>query len=640
MRRTLFICIFLTAAPLAAYWQVQNYDFILFDDPDYVTQNPYVMQGLSLEGLQWAFTQAHAGNWHPLTWLSLMLDSHVFGLDAGGYHLTNLLLHVVNVLLLFGLLKRMTGGLWRSAFVAAVFAIHPLHVESVAWVTERKDVLSLFFGLLTIWAYVGYARHGGIGRYLLVAILLALGLMAKQMLVTWPFVLLLLDYWPLRRMQVNGSHTDPKASHSSSIRSSPPIKLVLEKIPLFGIVAAAVVIVIFAQQSDKAIVDTAGLPMSARLGNALVSYVDYLGKMIWPRNLSVFYPHPALIGDGLWWWQVAGCAVLLAIITVVAYRLRRTRPYFLVGWLWYLGTLVPAIGLMQVGRQAMADRYTYIPLMGIYIILAWTAADLTAGWRSRKYILSITSAVVFSACLAGTWVQVGYWKNSQTLFTHALAVDWNNPLAHNSLGVVFLNQGKIDKATHHFQEAVRINPRHVSAQLNLANVLLSQKQPDQAIVHYKRTVELWPERIDARYSLATLLAIQGRYNQAIEHFRILLQTNPDHPGALNGLAWLLATSPDEGVRDGPMAVTLAERACRITTDSDTNFLDTLAAAYAEAGRFPEAITTARQASEVSTADTNKELDVALNLRLKLYEARQPYRQSNMPGNREGRKETF
>ncbi len=435
MRSEACIWLILITAVLLVYWQVGDHEFINYDDNVYITDNAQVQKGLTSKGIIWAFTTSHTGNWHPLTWISHMLDCELYGLNPRGHHLTNVLLHMANAILLFVVLRWMTGAIWRSGLVAALFALHPLHVESVAWAAERKDVLSTFFWLLTMVAYVHYVNRPGGKRYLLVLVTFFLGLMAKPMLVTLPFVLLLLDYWPLNRFKpraVTGSVEDQSLGFQSSGDDKLPIlKAVMEKTPLFLMSLFSCVVTVMAQQEAGAISTLEIVPFKLRIANGLVSFVAYMGKMIWPQDLAVFYPHP--ISDLQIWKPVAAGLFLLIVSTVALWVAQRCR-YVLVGWLWYLGTLVPVIGLVQVGEQAMADRYTYVPLIGLFIVVVWGFADLVKGWRSRRWVVSVSAAVMVLALMAGSWLQVAHWKSSVKLFKHALDATSNNYVAHYNLG--------------------------------------------------------------------------------------------------------------------------------------------------------------------------------------------------------------
>jgi hypothetical protein len=496
---------------IAVFIQVRTFDFITYDDYSYVTANPQVKAGLSLENFVWAFTSIHAYNWHPLTWLSLMLDCQLFGPDAGRLHLTNLLLHTANTVLLFILLFRMTKALWSSAFVAAAFALHPLHVQSVAWVAERKDVLSTLFWLLTMLFYVRYTERSSIGRYVLSLFVFTLGLMAKPMLVTLPVILLLLDYWPLKR------------------KCSLP-KLLFEKLPFVFLAGVSSVITFVVQSQSGAVRDIVKFPFDIRVINALVSYVQYILKMFWPVNLSVFYPHP---GRTLHFSNAVIPVVLLVVVTVLAIRLARAHSYLLFGWLWYICTLVPVIGLVQVGDQAMADRYTYIPLIGLFIIVAWGLPELLARYAFHKTILSIAAAVVLLAMTVSTCLQLRYWQNSITIFERAVEINPNSRVAQASLGVAFMRKNAFDDAIVHFERALQIDPCDAKTHLNIGVVYFSRdKKIDLAIVHFEKAVEIDPCDIPARLNLATALGKQGKTEQAIEQCDEITRLSPGRPEAI------------------------------------------------------------------------------------------------------------
>ena len=566
--RVWLIYLGLALVTLLAFEQVRLNDFVAFDDEKYVTENAQVRAGLTRESVSWSVTTTHFNNWHPLTWLSHMLDVELYGLNAGGHHLTNLLLHLLNSLLLFGLLKRLTGHLWPSAFVAGLFALHPLRVEVVAWVSERKELLSTCFGLLSIWAYAGYARRGGFARYLLTALFLALGLMAKPMLVTLPLVLLLLDYWPLERMRLGAS--DERAGPQRSL-----IYLLLEKLPLFALSAASSVVTFIAQRGSME--PALMVPMELRAANAVVSYVRYMGQVIWPSQLSILYTHPNLPGGTPWSaWQVAGAGLLLLLASALVLRAHRKR-YVLVGWLWYLATLLPVIGLVQVGEQAMADRYTYLPMIGLCIIVAWGARDLIARWASRRMwvrrLMFVSALAVLLACMAASWLQTRYWRDSAALFGRALQVNPTNPTAHynqavvleaqgqrgqairhwsealrlkpgfakayNNLGVMLVREGRVDEAVGHYRQALRIDLDYVDAHYNLANVLGHREEFDGAIRHYRQALRVEPDHAEARFNLGSALVSQGRFDEAIPHYQELLRKNPEHAKARRNLDILL-----------------------------------------------------------------------------------------------------
>jgi tetratricopeptide (TPR) repeat protein len=739
-RPSLWITLALFLATVAVYAPVYHCDFVNFDDPAMVTRDPHVSAGLTREGFVWAWTAIQLGNRHPLTTLSHMLDCQLFGLNPGAHHLVNVGFHVLNTLLLFGVLARMTARPWRSACVAALFALHPLHVESVAWVSERKDVLSTFFWMLTLWAYVAYVQRHGRRRYIVVMIAFVAALLSKPMVVTLPLVLLLLDLWPLDRVSFKrpAPSPPPKRRRSGRAATGPPSgdsaasavgRLVLEKVPLFLLSGIAGVIAAFAQQQVGALKAT--LPFSARGTNAVVSYATYLVQMVWPTRLAALYifewPIPL--------WQVVGSsALLIGVSGLVAWGGRR-HPYLLVGWLWYLGTLVPVIGLIHFGIQAMADRYTYVPLIGIFIIAAWGIPDLLAGWRYQRVVCAAAAVLALAACSVLTARQLQFWRDTMTLFQRAVDVTRNNFVAHATIGELVMAQERRDEAFYHFSEvlriadrfspvepfyseahynvglilaargdiegakqhylsALRMNPTHarthgglafvlaaqgdtdgalaeyreairldpdfVSAHTNLAITLENLGQTTEAITHYAAAARLEPERAESRANLAAALANADRLPEAIEEFRAALQRKPQLAEARFGLAsaeaqagqvpqavaeldallrerpdwtaveatlaWLLATAEDAGVRNGVRAVQVAEDAARRTENHDPDVLNSLAAGYAEVGRFTDATDTAAQALELARAAQRTALITALGERLAQYRAGQPARE--------------
>lgn len=527
---------------LAVYWRVLNFDFVGFDEDVYITQNDHVKRGLTFEGVTWAFTTTEACFWHPLVWLSYMLEHTLFGEKPFIYHLTNLLLHIANTLLLFAVLNRMTSSAWKSWFVAALFAVHPLHVESVAWVAQRKDVLCTLFLMLTLWAYVRYASSPRIGTYILVVVFFAMGLMAKPMLVTLPLVLLLIDYWPIGR-------TVP-SSHSLINRVS--VKgLLAEKIPLlilsFGTGAGALI----AQKGGRALASLEAIPLGIRLSNSLVACVGYLAKTVWPRRLAVFYPHP---GDSVPEWQVVGAALLIVAITFLVLAIGKRKPFLPVGWFWYLITIAPVIGLVQVGSHAMADRYTYIPLIGIFMIIAWLAPSMgeymgreekfSISRFSESMIFTIAAALVIAALMVSTWVQVGYWQNGQTLFSHAIKVTSNNWLAHHNLGVALKEKGRIEEAVAHFRKALEIRPNYPDARLNLATTLAEKGDLDSAGTEFARALRGTADDADVYYNLGIAFCSRGRLEEAEAEFRKALAIKPDHVLALMNLGSVLGQKGD------------------------------------------------------------------------------------------------
>ncbi|NOS72139.1 MAG: tetratricopeptide repeat protein [Verrucomicrobia bacterium] len=746
------ICLALGIITLALYLPALRHDFLTYDDQQYVTENSHVRDGLSSRSLAWAFGN-HAGNWHPLTWLSHMLDCQVYGLKPAGHHLTNVLLHVANTVLLFLVLNRMTGAVWRSAFVAALFGWHPSHVESVAWVAERKDVLSAFFWVLTLGAYARYVEQirvpspkstaSKVVWYGVTLALFTLGLMSKPMMVTLPFVLLLLDYWPLQRLQLKAQGSKFKTLSS----------LIREKTPFFVLTIIACVLTISAQ--SPAIASTTGLPVSQRIWHAPISYVHYLSTTLVPYHMAVYYPYemPVPVPDVL-----LSCFLLL-LITGLAFRFSGRRPYIVTGWLWFLGTLVPVIGLIQVGDQAWADRYTYLPIVGLFMALVWGATEVI----SNRLVLRATAVSIATALLAVTTLQLRHWQNTRTLFEHAAQVTEKNYMAITVLGSEFAKEGRLSNAIAHYETALRWNPGFPEARFFLGRALDEQGNFDEAIVEYRRALrlnphqeqthvflgvalarkgkydeaaacyvaalKLNPESAVAHNNLARLFHTQGRLDEAVEHYSSAVKSDPglaqahnnlgilllqkgdsaegaDHlrealrlnPGnaesqynlalalnqlerwseaaelfaktvgggsadpnahcqfagalahlqktreamshyasalliqpdfvdALDGLSWILSTDPNPEFRNGVEAVRMAERACELSGRNDPVKLKTLAAAYAEAGRFPEAITTARSAQAAAGSDRKKlVMEMECRLMLESFQSSKPWRE--------------
>jgi tetratricopeptide (TPR) repeat protein len=757
----------LALATIAIYLPAMQMTFISFDDPDYVWRNPRVVGGLSWDGACWALTHSFASNWHPLTWMSHMLDYQLFGLNAGGHHATNVFFHVVNTMLLFVVLREMTGALWRSALVAALFALHPLHVESVAWVAERKDVLSGFFGLLCIWAYARYARRKSENRnpkletssnsevqmrriyYAAALCSFAVGLMSKPMLVTLPCVMLLLDYWPLGRVSSVECRGEKKKQGSRWWQ------LVLEKVPFFALSAVSGIVTFLAQSRGGSTWTLDELPLGSRVANAVVSYARYLGKTIWPTNLSIVYPYQEWSAV-----ELAAAGLILAAISLLLISQRCERKHLVMGWLWFLGMLVPVIGLVQVGTQAMADRYMYLPAIGLFVIIGWCAAEIAVRWSKQGWIAG-ASIISVAICMAITERQLGYWQNSESLFRHALAVTKKNYVAYNNLAFHYGQLGELSQAKECYQAALEINPRsqnawadlgvilgmqkitneavecyekalevspHMArARVNLASLLVFEGKTNEAFVQLKEAIQSNPELAEAHQNLAAMLAAQGQCDRAREHFVEALRLRPYNPyvhtdfggmllkqgkldeaaaeyrlaiglepqlrpalyglgdvllargevapavqqfskalkfapedpeanyryalaltrqgdvrkavehyrhglrqfedsaEALNNLAWILATNPDPEVRNGDNAVKFAEKACKLTEYKKAVFVGTLAAAYAEANRFSDAIETAEKARLVAEAANESEI-AARNMKLmELYRAQKPFR---------------
>jgi len=508
------VALLLVGIVLIAYGTVWNFEFVNIDDDLYLRDYPQIQQGLSWDNVLWAMTAMKAAFWHPLTWLSHMLDSQLFGLNPAGHHVTSLLLHMANVLLLFALLQQMTGSVWCSAWVAALFALHPLNVESVAWVSQRKTVLSTLFWLLTLLAYVGYVKKPDWKRYLGMMGVFVLGLMAKPMLVTLPFVLLLLDYWPLERL----------GNDSKAFWERLP-KLALEKLPLFVPVAAASILAIEAQSQAGALSSWEGLPLGTRVGNAVLAYGLYLKKMVWPTDLAVFYPHP---GSSLGVWPVALAALLLVGLSLGVWWQGRRSPYLVVGWLWYLGTLFPVSGIIQVGGHAMADRYAYVPLIGLFIILAWGAAELAQTLSFPKEGLLVAGLCVVIVLTGVVRLQLSYWRNSFTLFQHALESTQDNHMAHSNLGIAFLGKDDLDEAIDHFRKALEIKPIHAGVHTNLGIALRRKGMLEEALEHSIRSVQINPEVAEAHNNLGISLFQKERVEEALQEFRKALELKPDY----------------------------------------------------------------------------------------------------------------
>jgi Flp pilus assembly protein TadD len=502
----LWIALALAVATIAVYGQVIGHQFIYFDDDLYIWSNPMVAGGLTLKGITWAFTTFHAANWHPLTWLSHMLDSQVFGLNPGAHLFVNVLIHVTNTLLLFFFLKRVTGATWRSAAVAALFALHPLHVESVAWAAERKDTLSTFFGLLCLLAYARYVERPSWKKYTLVAVCLAFGLMAKPMLVSWPFVLLLLDYWPLRRLE-----WQPTEGIKRFARDWLP--LVREKLPLFCLVVASSVVTYIAQARGGAVGGLVNAPLSWRLANSLVSYAKYFLLTFWPVDLAVFYPASQQVTQA---WQWVGALVLLGAITAAAFQNAKKRPYLIGGWLWFLGTLLPVIGLVRVGGQAMADRYTYIPSIGLFVALVFGIAELAKAWRIWRAFIATAAAVTILLLASLTALQVRRWRDSETLFGYVLSVTSDNRTVQSNLGSALVAQGKYAEAVPHLAEALRIQPNHLHALGNMGLALRNQGKAGEAIGFFQRALRVDPRSTKVHRQLGLALADQGKNDDALQ----------------------------------------------------------------------------------------------------------------------------
>lgn len=526
----IIVTFLLIIAILVVYYRVGTFDFITFDDDIYVYSEPHVKGGLSLQNIIWCFTTPHARNWHPLTSISLFINSQVFGMNPCSYHLINLFLHISNTLLLLLVLWKMTQGFWPSLFVAALFALHPIHVESVAWISERKDVLCTFFWLLTMLTYSWYVSSPKIERYIIVSLFLVFSLLAKPMAVTLPFILLLMDYWPLCRFQFSRSLKDNANLHH----------IILEKLPFFFIVIGVCIITFFVQRGTELVQKSDLFPIDLKASNAIISYVVYLIRMLWPFNLAIFYPYP----QNLLLVQTIISGLLLLFITLLALRFVKKAPYFVMGWLWYLGTLVPVIGIVQVGQQASADRYTYIPLIGIFIIIAWGVSESLIKSRYRVQIAASLAVIMLAICAVTSWYQVGYWSNSTTLYTHAIRVTNNNHWAHCMLAVVLLNSGNYTEAIKNYQEYFKIVPDSVdykdiklhpllgvptfqaAAHINLGIAFLKINKNDEAMSQFQTAIKMNPYDANGYYNIGIVLIEKGRLDEAVKNFQLCVRINP------------------------------------------------------------------------------------------------------------------
>jgi len=639
MRRMLPVFLLLTLVTAGVYGQVWNFGFINYDDPLYVTDNAVVQRGFTWEGIRWAFTALAAANWHPLTWLSHMLDVSLFGLEPGFHHLVNLLFHLLNTSLLFLVLKTATGACWRSAFVAALFALHPLHVESVAWIAERKDVLSTFFGLLAIGAYCRYTQRPGWRKFLPVAIFFSLGLMAKPMLVTLPLVLLLMDFWPLGRLKPSmpkassapapaGERKKSKkkkqqppttASVKSAGTGSPHLAIVTEKIPLILLSALSSLITLYAQQQGGAVSAVDAYPLGTRIANALASYFLYLVKMVWPANLAVYYP---FVKDVPVWQALAG-ALLLIAVTFAAVRTARRFPYLLFGWLWYLITLLPVIGIVKVGEAAMADRYTYITLIGPFVAVSWGVYDLAVRWTRGKEAMAAAALMVVTALAATTFVQAGTWKNSATLFRHALAVTENNFMAHTNLAVALIDEGKLDEALLHLETAAKIRPDFPNARHNLGVIRMRQGNDDEALGHFKAALRSDPGFARASHYAGLIHLRRGEPAEAIRYFEQALTGGAPDPQVFTALADALALSSryEEALSYYGRALALKPDAVEVRYNAASILIGL--------GRVDEAIGHLREAVRIKPdyARAHNNLGSALLLQGRVDEAVQHFREA-------------
>jgi protein O-mannosyl-transferase len=652
--RTQWLAVLLVGITLAIFWRVGRNDFVNYDDPDYVTANRNVQAGLTWEGVKWAFGNLHgqATYWHPITWLSHMLDCQLFGLNATAHHLINLFFHTINAVLLFVILNRLTTAPWRSFIIAAIFAIHPLQVDTVAWVTERKNVLSGLFWMLSVLAYVRYVSQRTLPSYALVLLCFVLGLMTKPILVTLPAVLLLLDIWPLRRLPWTHQNLPASNIEGTDVPSASLKTLLVEKLPLLVLAIASSAVTILSHAGLGISQASHGLPVQLRIENAFVSYAGYLGKFVAPTNLAVLYPHP-----GKWPAEEVWMGILLiaAITALVGWQFRR-RPFLLIGWLWFLAVMLPAVGLLQIGIQAMADRFMYLPIIGLLIAIVFTGAEIVR--RFGKNVAVSLTILALSACAILSSLQLRHWKNSLTLWQHTVEVTKDNWVALNNFAHTLYLAGQYDEGIERASESLRIRPDFAEARLNLALLIEAKGRPEEAILHYRRalaihsnwplarkhladalartgnateamvhydaTVAMVPSDIEARSKMASLLTQQGKSAEAIAQYREALRYDPERADVLNNLAWLLATDPRPDLRNPSEAVLRAARACELTKRKQPLFIGTLAAALAANGQFDEAVQTAEEAATLARLLGLPELE-ATNQRLKkLYSERKTY----------------
>jgi len=612
------ISLFLIALTWAVFAQTGNYQFVNYDDPLYVLDNAHVRAGLSWRGIAWAFTHVHSQNWHPLTTISHMLDCQLFGVSPGAHHLVNVFFHSIAAVVLFILLAQITNSIWASAFVAAVFAIHPLRVESVAWIAERKDVLSGVFFMLTLLAYFRWTRKQTVGRYLATSILFACGLMSKPMLITTPIILLLLDYWPLNRSPAFAKATAGRQrSEDSGQNRSAWSRLLIEKIPLFALSIGSCFATLWAQ--NFALGSTQFLPLQWRITNALFSYFEYVRQMFWPVDLIPFYVHPE---NRLENWRLLFAAIILTAVTTIVFIRRRKNPYLIVGWFWYLIMLIPVIGFVQVGLQGHADRYTYLPQIGLDIALVWLIWDLTKSCLPRRrtsaragrlqtIILSAAAAIVLITLSSLSWKQATHWRDTEALWRHTLAVTPDSDVAHAGLGGILFVRGQIDESIDHYERALRLRDGNVAAHFGLGRALAAKQKTDAAIFHFQKALSIQPDNIGASNDLGVMFASKGEIREAISAWQQSLSFDPDNADAANNIAWVRATAADPDLRDGREALELAQRALRSGGENPVA-LRTLAAAQAENGQFAEAIATCRRGMELALENSDRAMAESLH----------------------------
>jgi len=620
---TVIIAIFLIIFICSIYYQIKDHDFINFDDNLYVTDNSHVLSGLNLENIKWAltFTEKNGTYWHPLTWISHMLDIQLWGMNAGKHHLANLFLHIINTLLLFFVLISMTGALWKSAFVASVFALHPINVESVAWIAERKNLLSTCFWLIAMLAYFYYSKRPVLLQYVLVVFSFILGLLAKPMLVTLPFVLLLLDYWPLGRINLGQSSAAGVNQNYPAMKTFSALlksRIVLEKIPLIFISILSIYVSFVSVRYATNTVTFEQVPMGLRIGNAMVSYITYVGKAIIPNSFAVYYPFPKVIPI----WESAGSFFLVMLISSLVLLAYRRYPYLIVGWLWYIGTLVPVIGLMQSGLwPAIADRWAYLPLIGVYIIIAWGIPELLNKWQFKKIVLATLTGIVIPILIAYSWMQVGYWKNSDKLFEHALKVTPNNYVAQNNLASALNNRGDFDGAVKHCDEALRINPNILYAHDTLATALLNKGDDDGAIQQSRLAINLNPNDIGAYCNLGKALFFEKKYDESLSQFHKCLKLDPGYGDAYKGVAYKFSGDIMLYTKNYNEAIVNYEEALRINS-SLTEVSYHLGIAYLHNSNYSKAIECFQRVIKENPfysvySDTNNYLNVAKSSQINL-----------------------
>jgi len=621
-RVKLLIYIGLAAATFAVYEPTLRNGFVNYDDGVYITENPYVTGGITPDSIIWAITKPHACNWHPLTTLSHLLGCQLFGLNASWHHLVSLLFHIANALFAFWIFTNLTGSIWPSAFIAAVFALHPVQVESVAWAAERKTVLSGLFWFLTISVYIWYTKRPGIGRYILLFPVFGLCIMTKPVVVTLPLALLLLDYWPLERVEWKLS-VKPLTPNAQARRKVSAALLIIEKIPLLLLSAVLAAATLISQQTGNVVVPLERISLQLRISNIFLSYIKYIGKTIWPSGLAVIYPYYNLnLTDA----AVIICTLLFVLATVFCIYIGRRRKYLLVGWLWYVGTLVPMIGLVQVGEQSMANRYMYISILGLLIIVAFAVKEFVADRTRRKIFAAVSAAVLLSALGILTRMQVKHWQNDFTLFGYALKVTENSVVAESGFGSALFKAGRLNEAVPHLTKAIRISPTHFNARNNLGMVFMKLGKLNEAIACFDELIKQKQDSPKVYVNLAVTYARQGKYDLAMQNCVKAEQLKPDDAESLNNMAWLFATIGDLSADDANKAIGYARRACKLTAYNDANDLDTLAVAYAAAGKFNDAIITAGKALNIAKAEGQENTAREIQNRLELYKAGRPYRE--------------